>query len=96
MSPITILFVLIIALCIAVTVVINILTAKHSNLKDLQKKLEAELRKQLDSNSGEAEKARQDYDAALVVYNAYIARFPGVIAARILGFKAIQNTREEH
>jgi len=87
MSPITILFILIIALCIAVTVVINILTAKHSDLKDKQKALEAKLREQ--AELAELEKARHDYDTAVSRNNEYIKRFPGVIAAGVLGFKAI-------
>ena len=102
MSPITILFILIIALCIAVTVIINILTAKHSSLKDLQKELDAKRKKHLDLKhkpesaeeelqtlASEAEKAEQAYDAALSVYNDYIKRFPGVLAAQVLGFKSV-------
>jgi len=102
MSPITILFIIIIALCIAVTVIINILTAKHSSLKDLKKELDAKRKKHLDLQqqpepaenelqtlASEVEKAQQAYDVALGGYNGYIKRFPGVVAARILGLKAV-------
>jgi len=102
MSPITILFILVIAMCIAVTIMINILTAKHSGLKDLQKDLDIKRKKYLDLQqqpesaeaelqllASEVEKAQQDYGAALGGYNEYIKRFPGVVTARVLGFKAI-------
>ena len=92
MSPVTVLFVLVITLSTFCTVLLNSLTAKLSRLEQSQRELEMQLKNQFDGlpeADNAVESAQLAYNTAVAVYNESINRFPGIIIAGIFGFTAI-------
>ena len=76
----TVFFLTVIVVCSVASILATSLNAKLG-------KVERSL-KEFESRPGEVE-SRQSYDAAVEVYNASIARFPGILIAGVLGFKYI-------
>lgn len=80
MSSLTVFFAVIIAICTALTIMLNRIIGRLGNVEKSLKELEAQ---------PEELSARQTYDQAVARYNESIIRFPGVLVAGVFGFTAI-------
>ena len=91
MSHITLIFVFIIAICTFITILFSSIAAKLGRLESSQKELDFQLKQQEDG----AEEAMEAYKTHLAVYNESISRFPGMLIARVYGFRTISAKEEE-
>ena len=103
MSPLTIIFTIVIAVCVVVTVLINGVTSRYSRLRECQKRLDALSKvrakdrkpdEDAETSTDSYEEAKNDYDKALEAYHGVFDRFYWRVTAGVLGLKRVDSAKE--
>ena len=92
MSPLTLLFALVIIVCVVFCLLMNSVLAKLGRFERFHK----EYLQAIQDEDAEAKKTAQKATSnAVEVYNNSISRFPGIVVASLFGFKVVSYGRDE-